>query len=169
MKTNQYDKIIKQHQKKPKYLPNILTSFVFGGFICALGQLLIEMYVHWFGIVRDTSTTLALVTLILAATVLTGIGVYDRFGQVAKAGAFVPITGFANSLTSAALESKNEGLVLGIASNLMRLAGAVIVFSIVSAYVFGIIRYVLSEFGFVPELEHISYLAEQLNNWRGSL
>jgi len=164
MKTNQYEKIIKHHQSKPKYLPNILTSFFFGGLICTLGQLLIEMYVHWFGIVRDTSTTLALVTLILTATILTGIGIYDRFGQMAKAGAFVPITGFANSLTSAALESKHEGIVLGIASNLMRLAGAVIVFSIVSAYVFGIIRYVLSEFGFVPELEHISYLAEQISS-----
>lgn len=163
MKTTQYEQIIKDHQKKPRYLPNILTSFFFGGLICMGGQLLIEMYVHWFGIVRDTSTTLALVTVILLATLSTGLGFYDKFGQIAKAGAFVPITGFANSLTSAALESKNEGLILGIASNLMRLAGAVIVVSIVSAYVFGILRYVLSEFGFVPELEHISCVVRQFN------
>ena len=162
MKTQQYDKIIKNHKRKPRYLFNILTSFFFGGLICLIGQLLTEMYVHWFSIVRDTSITLSVVTLILISTFCTGLGIYDNFGQMAKAGAFVPITGFANSLTSAALESKNEGLILGIASNLMRLAGAVIVFSIVSAYVFGIIRYVLSEFGFVPELEHISYLADSL-------
>ncbi|MCL1951015.1 MAG: stage V sporulation protein AC [Turicibacter sp.] len=162
MKTKQYDDIIKECQVKPKYIHNMLISFFFGGAICLVGQLLTEMYVHWFGIVRDTSTTLSIVSLILLTTLFTGFGVYDRFGQIAKAGAFVPITGFANSLTSAALESKHEGIILGIASNLMRLAGAVIVFSIVSAYVFGIIRYVLSEFGFVPELEHISYLAQQI-------
>lgn len=95
---------------------------------------------------RETASTLALVTVILIASVATGLGVYDEFGQVAKAGAFVPITGFANSLTSAALESKSEGVVLGIATNLFKLAGAVIVFAVVSAYVFGILRYLLIEF-----------------------
>jgi stage V sporulation protein AC len=64
----------------------------------------------------------------------------------------------ANALTSAALESRNEGIVLGIATNVFKLAGAVIVFSIVSAYIFGIIRFFLSEYGIVPELEHISFM-----------
>ncbi len=143
MKTKKYEEVIKNHEVKPNYLKNALVSFFFGGLICVGGQLLIEMYVHF---VRETASTLALVTVILIASVATGLGVYDEFGQVAKAGAFVPITGFANSLTSAALESKSEGVVLGIATNLFKLAGAVIVFAVVSAYVFGILRYLLIEF-----------------------
>ena len=136
-------------------MKNAAVSFLFGGLICVGGQLLIEMYIHWFGFVRDTASTLALVTVILLASILTGLGFYDEFGQIAKAGAFVPITGFANSLTSAALESKSEGIVLGIATNLFKLAGAVIVFAVVSAYVFGIIRYLLVEFNILPQLDQL--------------
>ena len=135
MKTKKYDEVIQKHAIKPNYFKNALVSFFFGGLICVFGQALIEINVHWLGYVRETASTLA--------------SVYDDFGQIAKAGAFVPITGFANSLTSAALESKSEGVVLGIATNLFKLAGAVIVFAVISAYVFGIIRYYLIEFGIV--------------------
>lgn len=155
MKTKKYEKLIKNHEVKPNYLKNAGVSFFFGGLICVFGQLLIEMYIRWFGFVRDTASTLALVTVILITSILTGLGVYDEFGQIAKAGAFVPISGFANSLTSAALESKSEGVVLGIATNLFKLAGAVIVFAIVSAYVFGILRYLLVEFNIFPPLEQM--------------
>lgn len=160
MKTKKYDQFIQKHEVKPKYWTNMLISFFFGGVICLLGQVLIEIYVHRFGLVRDTASTLSIVSVILITSILTGFGVYDQFGQRAKAGAFIPISGFANALTSAALESKNEGIVLGIATNLFKLAGAVIVFSIVSAYVFGIIRYFLVEFDVVPQFEHVAYLME---------
>lgn len=159
MKTKKYEEIIKSHEVKPNYLKNAGVSFFFGGLICVFGQVLIEIYIRWFGFVRDTSSTLALVTVILITSILTGFGVYDEFGQIAKAGAFVPISGFANSLTAAALEGKSEGIVLGIATNLFKLAGAVIVFAIVSAYVFGIIRYLLVEFNLVPQLDHMMTLA----------
>ena len=119
MKTKKYEEVIKNHEVKPNYLKNAAVSFLFGGLICVGGQLLIEMYIHWFGFVRDTASTLALVTVILLASILTGLGFYDEFGQIAKAGAFVPITGFANSLTSAALESKSEGIITGILSCLL--------------------------------------------------
>ncbi|MDE5977912.1 MAG: stage V sporulation protein AC [Turicibacter sp.] len=155
MKTKKYENVIKNHEVKPNYLKNAAVSFFFGGLICMIGQLLTEMYIHWFGFVRETASTLMLVTIILVASVLTGLGVYDEFGQLAKAGAFVPITGFANSLTSAALESKSEGIVLGIAMNLFKLAGAVIVFAIISAYVFGILRYCLVEFDILPQLKEL--------------
>ncbi|NQD52019.1 SpoVA/SpoVAEb family sporulation membrane protein, partial [Bacillus altitudinis] len=84
-------------------------------------------------------------TLILISSILTGIGIYDKIGQFAGAGSAVPVTGFANSMTSAALEHKSEGLVLGVATNMFKLAGNVIVFGVVSAYVVGIIRYVLEK------------------------
>ena len=159
MKTKKYEELIKSHEVKPNYLKNAGVSFFFGGLICVFGQVLIEIYIRWFGFVRDTASTLALVTVILIASILTGLGVYDEFGQMAKAGAFVPISGFANSLTAAALESKSEGVILGIATNLFKLAGAVIVFAVISAYVFGSIRYLLLEFNIVPQLEKMMTLA----------
>ncbi|MFP3393555.1 SpoVA/SpoVAEb family sporulation membrane protein, partial [Brevibacillus sp. SIMBA_076] len=82
-------------------------------------------------------------TLSLISSILTGIGIYDKIGQFAGAGSAVPVTGFANSMTSAALEHRSEGLVLGVATNMFKLAGNVIVFGVVSAYVVGIIRYIL--------------------------
>jgi stage V sporulation protein AC len=142
VKTKQYEEVIQKHAVKPNYFKNALVSFFFGGLICLFGQALIEINVHWFGFVRETASTLATVTIILIASILTGFGIYDDFGQIAKAGAFVPITGFANSLTSAALESKSEGLIYGIGSNMFKLAGSVITYGIVSAYLFGIVKYI---------------------------
>jgi stage V sporulation protein AC len=80
-------------------------------------------------------------TLILISALLTGLGVYDKLGQFAGAGSAVPITGFANSMTSAAIEHRSEGVVLGVATNMFKLAGSVIVFGVVAAYIVGIIRY----------------------------
>ena len=83
MKTKQYEEVIQKHAVKPNYFKNALVSFFFGGLICVGGQLLIEMYIHWLGFVRETASTLALVTVILLASILTGLGVYDEFGQIA--------------------------------------------------------------------------------------
>ncbi|HAX74022.1 MAG TPA: stage V sporulation protein AC [Firmicutes bacterium] len=167
MKTQKYDQILKKHELKPNYFKNMLTSFFFGGLICTLGQALIALYIHKFGFVKEDASLLMLVTVILATSILTGLGVYDNFGQIAKAGSFVPITGFANSLTSAALESRSEGVVLGIATNLFKLAGAVIVFAVVSAYVFGMLRYALIELGVIPGPEEITgTLIYWINHWK---
>ena len=151
MKTKQYEHVLKEHAVKPKYVKNAVQSFFFGGLICCIGQCLIEFYVFQFGLLRETASLLMTVTVIFLTSLLTGLGVYDNYGQLAKAGGFVPISGFANSLTSAALEGKSEGVLFGIATNVFKLAGAVIVFAIVSTYVFGIIRYGLIEFNVLPE------------------
>lgn len=153
MKTNQYESTIKKHEIKPNYLKNAMCAFFFGGLICFIGQTINWIYLFLFEIDDKTSTTYMIVTMILISSILTGFGIYDKFGQVAKAGAFIPITGFANSLTSSALEGKSEGIVLGIASNMFKLAGAVIVVAVVSAFIFGIIRYFLANLGLVPLLD----------------
>lgn len=80
-------------------------------------------------------------TLILLSALLTGFGIYDRIGQFAGAGSAVPVTGFANSMASAALEHRSEGLVLGVGTNMFKLAGNVIVFGVVAAYIVGMIRF----------------------------
>ena len=84
-------------------------------------------------------------TIVFITSILTGIGIFDKIGQVAGAGTFIPITGFANSMTSSSLEGKSEGLVLGIMSNIFKLAGAVIVAGVVSAFISGTAIYIIRE------------------------
>ncbi|SEA59404.1 stage V sporulation protein AC [Thalassobacillus cyri] len=143
---NQYNKTIKNYQPKPNYFLNCLKAFVIGGLICVIGEALTDFYVNVFDFSKKEAVNPTVTTLILASALLTGFGVYDKLGQFAGAGSAVPVTGFANSITSAALEHKSEGLVLGVATNLFKLAGSVIVFGVVAAYVLGIIRYAWQHF-----------------------
>ncbi|MGG4492043.1 stage V sporulation protein AC [Metabacillus idriensis] len=136
-----YKNNIKTYQPKPPYLLNCIKAFVVGGLICTLGQAIQNMYMTFFDFTEKTAGNPTVATLILISALLTGFGIYDRIGQFAGAGSAVPVTGFANSMTSAALEHRSEGLVLGVATNMFKLAGSVIVFGVVAAYVVGIIRY----------------------------
>ncbi|MCA0982957.1 stage V sporulation protein AC [Halobacillus yeomjeoni] len=140
-----FEKATKEYQPKPPYLMNMLKAFIVGGIICVLGELLSEMYIHWFDFKEENAGNPTVATLIFFSALATGLGVYDRLGQFAGAGSAVPVTGFANSVTSAALEHKSEGFVLGVATNLFKLAGSVIVFGVVSAYLLGILRYVCTQ------------------------
>ncbi len=139
----QIKETIKNNKIKPKYYRNILRSFIIGGIIAIIGQGLIYFYFSVCNLDKKLSQTLMSVTLILVASILTGMGIYDKLGQYAGCGTIIPITGFANSMTSSAMESRSEGVFLGIASNLFKLAGSVITFGVVSAAVFGLIRYFL--------------------------
>ncbi|KGX85975.1 stage V sporulation protein AC [Pontibacillus litoralis] len=141
-----YDQTVKEYQPKPNVLWNCIKAFIVGGSICLLGQFLTEFYMNVLDMTESQAANPTITTLIFLSALLTGIGVYDRIGQFAGAGSAVPITGFANSITSAALEHKSEGLVLGVATNLFKLAGSVIVFGVVSAYVVGLIRYTIQSF-----------------------
>ncbi|MET3682382.1 stage V sporulation protein AC [Alkalibacillus flavidus] len=136
-----YKDAIKPYQPKPKYVRNAIKAFVIGGLICVIGQGLTVLYMHWFDFTAKEAGNPTITTLILIAAILTGFGVYDKLGQFAGAGSAVPVTGFANSITSAALEHRSEGIVLGVATNMFKLAGSVIVFGTVAAYIVGIIRY----------------------------
>jgi stage V sporulation protein AC len=154
LKTSRFENTIKKHEVKPNYAKNMGHAFLFGGLICLLGQGMLWLFENVFDLPNKEASTHMIVVMILLASILTGLGVYDKFGQIAKAGAFVPITGFANSLTASAMEGKSEGIVLGIANNMFKLAGTVIVVAVMSGFVFGIIRYILQQLGIVGELEH---------------
>jgi stage V sporulation protein AC len=136
-----YKNQIKSYQPKPPYLLNCLKAFIIGGLICMAGQAIQNFYINVFNFSEKDAGNPTAGTLILLSAILTGLGVYDRLGQFAGAGSAVPITGFANSMTSAAIEHRSEGIVLGIATNMFKLAGSVIVFGVVAAYIVGIIRY----------------------------
>lgn len=139
-----YQADIKKFQPKPPYVVNCVKAFLIGGLICTFGQLIQNFYIYNFNFTQQTAGNPTVATLILIAALLTGFGIYDKIGQFAGAGSAVPVTGFANSMTSAALEHKSEGIVLGVATNMFKLAGSVIVFGVVAAYVLGIIRYLLT-------------------------
>jgi len=136
----QYKKNSKTYHPKQHYVLSCLKAFLVGGFICLIGECIEKLYLAWTNFNQSNVGNPTVATMILISSLLTGLGVYDKFGQFAGAGTLVPVTGFANSITSAALEHRSEGIVLGIATNLFKLAGAVIVFGVVSAAVFGIIR-----------------------------
>ncbi|WP_029946204.1 stage V sporulation protein AC [Bacillus subtilis] len=140
MKEN-YKSKVKTYQPKPPYVWNCVKAFLVGGLICAIGQGLQNFYIHFFDFNEKTAGNPTAATLILISALLTGFGIYDRIGQFAGAGSAVPVTGFANSMASAALEYKSEGLVLGVATNMFKLAGNVIVFGVVAAYIVGMIRF----------------------------
>ncbi len=136
-----YSGTINKNTAKPSYFRNCLVAFIVGGTIGVFGQGLSDLYIYLFNMARNDANSLMLVTIILLTALATGFGVFDSFGQFSGAGAFVPITGFANSMTSAALEGRSEGVTLGIGASMFKLAGSVIVFGVVSAYILGAIRF----------------------------
>lgn len=140
MDKNRYKEIVDKNSPKPDKIKNALLSFIVGGSVGVLGELLLRGYALWFELPRKEAGVLVTLTFITIASVLTALGVFDVLVAKIKAGLIVPITGFAHSMTSAALEYKNEGLVLGIGANIFKLAGTVILYGVVAVYFFGLIR-----------------------------
>ncbi|RXJ03846.1 stage V sporulation protein AC [Anaerobacillus alkaliphilus] len=135
-----YKKAIEPFQPKPPYFKNCIKAFMVGGFVCALGQGIANIYIHYLDLTERTVASAMIGTLIFIAAILTALGIYDRIGQFAGAGSIGTVTGFSNAIASSALEHKSEGIVLGIAGNMFKIAGAVIVFGVVSAYIVSMIR-----------------------------
>ncbi|QDX93709.1 stage V sporulation protein AC [Brevibacillus laterosporus] len=139
-----YQEQSKKYEPKRNVLLNCFRAFWVGGSICLLGQFIQNLYMTFFQLNAEKATGPTSVTLILIAVLLTGFGIYDNIGQYAGAGSAVPITGFANSMSSAAIEHRSEGYVLGVAGNMFKLAGSVIVYGVTAAFIFGILRVILN-------------------------
>ena len=130
----EYKDLTKKASPNSHLFKNMVLAFLFGGGICAFGEFLVKLYVS-FGVSRDTASTFSSITLIFLTARLTGLKVFDNIGAVAKAGLLVPITGFANSVVSPAMEFKSEGLVLGTAVKMFTIAGPVIVYGVSASVV----------------------------------
>ncbi|MCL2678157.1 MAG: SpoVA/SpoVAEb family sporulation membrane protein [Clostridiales bacterium] len=137
-----YAQIVKDNEPKRPLAANCLKAFAVGGGLCVLSQALREIFLFR-GMSANEATAVYLVILIGLTALVTGLGFYDKWAQWAGAGLGVPITGFANSMTSAAMEHRSEGFVLGVGCNAFKLAGAVIVFGSVSAFFFALIKWML--------------------------
>ena len=143
MEKKLYKKIVMNHAPKEERAKNALVSFLVGGIMGILGELLVELYSMSLNISNSDAAIFMIVTLIFLASLFTALGFFDKLVNMARCGLIIPITGFAHSMTSAAIEFKREGFVTGLGANIFKLAGTVILYGIVSAYVFGIIRYLL--------------------------
>lgn len=122
---------------------NCLLAFLFGGSICTLGQILCNLY-QSLGLELLEARTGVSISLIFLSALLTALGFYDRIAKHAGAGTLVPITGFANSMVSPALEFKSEGFVTGLGAKLFTVAGPVLVFGVTASVVYGLILFGLS-------------------------
>lgn len=138
----EYQNLSKELTPKPTLAKNLFWAFMVGGGICALAQVILNFFVAA-GLGRQQASTATTALMILLGALLTGIGVYDELGKYAGAGSIVPVTGFANSIVSPALEFKREGYVMGVGARLFTVAGPVLVYGITTSIVVGIIYYLL--------------------------
>lgn len=143
MKSSDKKQLIDKHSPSSTFLKNICLSFLFGGLICLIGELLLN-YFESLGIDENISSSLVTVTLISLAAVLTGLGIFDNIARHAGAGTLVPVTGFANAVVSQAMDAKSEGYVMGVGAKIFTVAGPVIVYGLLSGVIYGLI-YWLSE------------------------
>ena len=142
MKNTKYDKIADLHKTSEDKTSNAVIAFISGGFIGLLGELIIEVFCSY-GISRVDAGTYMIVIFIFLGSLGTALGFFDKLVSIFKCGLLIPITGFASSMTSSSLDSKREGPIYGIGSNMFKLCGSVILYGVVSAFIFGLIRYLL--------------------------
>ena len=139
MKDN-YNEIVLKHTPKENWPKNAFLVFIYGGIFGSLSEGLLRLYMIWLNLSRQEAGVAVIITLIIMASLLTAFGIFDTWVTKLKSALIIPITGFAHSMTSSALEYRKEGLVLGIGTNIFKLAGSVILYGIVSAFFFCILR-----------------------------
>jgi stage V sporulation protein AC len=140
MNKKKYKEIVDNHTPKENRLFNCFVSFFIGGIMGLIGQLLVEGYSYYLDISTKEASTFMIITLIFLGCLFTSLGFFDKWVGFAKCGLIIPITGFAHAMMSTALEYRKEGLVTGLGASMFKLAGSVIIFGVVSAYVFGLLR-----------------------------
>lgn len=138
--------LIKKHSPSSPFLKNSISSFLFGGSICLMGELLFRLFLY-LGCEDKEGRILVTVSLIFIAAILTGVGVFDKIARHAGAGTLVPVTGFSNAVVSQAMDAKSEGFILGVGSKIFTVAGPVIIYGLLSGSVYGLIYYLCLLFG----------------------
>ena len=128
---------------RTKKARNLILAFLVGGVICSIGQIILNLLIVA-GMTKDDASSVTTLCMIFLGAFLTGINVYDNIGKAGGAGAAIPVTGFANSIVSPAMEYKKEGYVMGVGAKMFLIAGPVLVYGIVTIIIAGIIYYLLN-------------------------
>ncbi len=142
MDSNVYKRYASARAKKSPILKNCACAFSIGGLICSIGQGITDIY-KYFGMSKDDAGTLTTVTLIFLTALLTGLGVFDKISRHAGGGTLVPITGFANAVSSCAIDNRSEGYILGVGAKIFTIAGPVILYGIASGVIYGVIYWLI--------------------------
>jgi len=135
----EYQQFAQEREPKRPIVLNCIKAFIVGGLICTFGQVLQMFFIKYFHFSKESAGNPAMAVIIIITVILTGFGVFDHIAQFAGAGTVVPITGFANTIASAAIEHRSEGYVLGVGGNMFKLAGPVIVYGVFSAFVVSLV------------------------------
>lgn len=146
-KKQDYQEYVEQMTPKKNIWWQMIKAFVVGGLICVLGQFILNMAADRFGLDKETAGTWCSVTLVFLSVLFTGLNLYQKLGAFAGAGALVPITGFANSVASPAIEYQKEGQVFGIGAKIFTIAGPVILYGIVTSWILGLGYWILKLMG----------------------
>ena len=134
-----YKNLVSKYTPKENVLYNALIAFIVGGFMGMLGQALLSIYTYVFNISTSDASILMIVTLVFLGCLLTCLGFFDKWVNFARCGLIVPITGFANSIVSPAMEYKSEGYVMGVGGKMFTVAGPVLVFGISASILVGLV------------------------------
>lgn len=136
----EFHELVKQKTPRSKLLRNCIRAFIIGGLICDVGQFFSSLLLN-VGLQKEDASTYVSIIMVFLGALLTGLGAYDNIGKFSGAGSIVPITGFANSIVSPAMEFKREGYVLGVGAKMFTIAGPVLVYGITSSVIVGLIYY----------------------------
>ncbi len=143
-----FRKFAEAHAPKSNLPVDCLMAFVVGGIICVIGQAIHDIYVKT-GANEESAKILVPITLVFISCVLTGFGIYEKIASKAGAGTLVPITGFANSVCSCAIDGKPEGYIRGVGAGMFAIAGPVIVYGSSAGVIYGIIYWVIKYSGLI--------------------
>lgn len=143
MNNNEYDKLVKSVIPKENVFKNVMIAFVSGGVIGIIAQVMSEFYLKVFDITISDASFYTFSTFILIGSVLTGVGVFDKVLSIFKCGLIVPATGFANTMTSSAMDAKSEGFIKGIGASIFKLTGSIILYGVLFGIIFGFVRSVI--------------------------
>lgn len=135
-------RLIKKYTPSSHIMRDVSLAFIFGGFICTVGELLYMLY-SYLGADNTLAGILVTVSVIFIGATLTALGIFPKIAKYAGAGTLVPVTGFANAVTSEAMDSKSEGLVMGVGAKIFNVAGPVILYGILSGVLYGVIYFVV--------------------------
>jgi len=143
----EYQEFAQAREPKRPIVLNCLKAFFVGGLICVIGQGIQMFFVTYFHFSQESAGNPTVAVIVILTVLLTGFGVFDHIAQWAGAGTIIPVTGFANTMASAAIDHQSEGYVLGVGGNMFKLAGPVIVFGIFSAFVVSIVIIIFRALG----------------------
>ena len=143
----EYQEFAQAREPKRPIVLNCIKAFFVGGLICVIGQGIQMFFVTYFHFSQESAGNPTVAVLIILTVLLTGFGVFDHIAQWAGAGTIIPVTGFANTMASAAIDHQSEGYVLGVGGNMFKLAGPVIVYGVFSAFVVSIVIIIFRALG----------------------